>query len=190
MRLLNLYTWETSLEMMSFWGFFALPSGRLGKVDLRKLDCYKCLISVFVLWFWVCFQIADFRMEKIQKNSKESSNTGEDASRNSAGLNLTTESPVPVLLTPEDAVTKSARSSRQIPSLASSRESVSAAVRKLSRFCRGTSGVLSMQEILKEKKVCYSTSGLEVDFWFFSQMCKFSLYFFPFFFFFLNIQFF
>nr|XP_021145140.1 dynein heavy chain 8, axonemal isoform X1 [Columba livia] len=91
-------------------------------------------------------------MEKIQKNSKESSNTGEDASRNSAGLNLTTESPVPVLLTPEDAVTKSARSSRQIPSLASSRESVSAAVRKLSRFCRGTSGVLSMQEILKEKK--------------------------------------
>ncbi|KAK2535705.1 hypothetical protein Q9233_003631 [Columba guinea] len=91
-------------------------------------------------------------MEKIQKNSKDSSNTGEDASRNSGGPNLTTESPVPVLLTPEDAVTKSARSSRQIPSLASSRESISAAARKLSRFCRGTSGVLSMQEILKEKK--------------------------------------
>lgn len=129
-------------------------------------------------FFFFFPQIADFRMEKIQKNSKDSSSTGEDASKNSAGPNLTTESPVPALLAPEDAVTKSARSSRQIASLASSRESLSVAARKLSRFCRGTSGVLSMQEVLKEKKVYYSTLSLEVDFWFFSQMFKFSLFFF------------
>ncbi|GAB0187254.1 dynein heavy chain 8, axonemal [Grus japonensis] len=99
-------------------------------------------------------------MEVIQKNNTESSNAGEDAglslaATNSAGPNLTAESSVPAAVTPEDVVVRSIRQTRQIASFSSSRESLSAASRKLSRFCRSTSGVLSLQEALKEKQARY-----------------------------------
>lgn len=97
-------------------------------------------------------------MEGAQKNNKESSNTGEDAgpslaAAKSTGPYLTVESSVPAPVISEDAVARSIRHSRQIASFCSSQESFSLASRKLSRFCRSASGVLSLQEVLKEKQV-------------------------------------
>lgn len=97
-------------------------------------------------------------MEGVRKSNKESSNTGEDAgpglaARHGAGSNVTAESSMPAHVTPEDAVARPTHYSRQMPSFSSSQESTSVASRRLSRFCRNTSGVLSLQEIFKEKQV-------------------------------------
>ncbi|XP_074720939.1 dynein axonemal heavy chain 8 [Strix uralensis] len=99
-------------------------------------------------------------MERVQKNNKERLNTGEDAGpslaiANSAGHNLTAESSVPALVTPEDAVARSIRHTLQIASFSSSQESFSLASQRLSRFCQSTSGVLSFQEVWKEKQARY-----------------------------------
>uniref|UniRef100_A0A663EUR1 Dynein axonemal heavy chain 8 n=1 Tax=Aquila chrysaetos chrysaetos TaxID=223781 RepID=A0A663EUR1_AQUCH len=99
-------------------------------------------------------------MEGVQKNNKESSNTGEDAGPslaaiNNAGSNLTAECSVPAPTALEDAVARSIHHTREIASFSSSQESFSIASRRLSRFCRSTSGVLSLQEVLKEKQAQY-----------------------------------
>lgn len=120
-------------------------------MDMKNLDCYKCRLFFFL-------QISDFKMEGVQKNNKESSNAGEDAgpslaATNNAGSNITAECSVPAPIALEDAVARSIRHTREIASFSSSQESFSIASRRLSRFCRSTSGVLSLQEVLKEKQV-------------------------------------
>lgn len=94
-------------------------------------------------------------MEEEQKNNEESSNTGEDAgpslaATNSTGPNLPAKSSGPTLVTPEDDVARSIRHTQPRASCSTSQESVFVASRK---FYRSASGVLSLQEVLKEKQV-------------------------------------
>lgn len=96
---------------------------------------------VLVCCFLFC--ISDFKMEGTRKRYRESLNTGEGARPV-----LSAES-----FMPEDTTARSLRLSQNLASFSSSLDSFSAASRKLSRFCRGTSGPLSLQEILKEKQV-------------------------------------
>ncbi|XP_074024884.1 dynein axonemal heavy chain 8 [Numenius arquata] len=99
-------------------------------------------------------------MEGVQENNNESSNSGEEAgpsvaATNSAGPNLTVESSVPAIVLPEDALPRSIHHTRRMTSYSSSLDSFSIASRKLSRFCRSASGVLSLQEVLRERQVRY-----------------------------------
>lgn len=94
-------------------------------------------------------------MEGVQEGNNENSDTGEVAgphpeAAKSTGHNLTVEDSLPVPAAPEDA---GARPARQMAAFSPSQETFSAASRKLSRFCRSSSGVLSLQEALKEKQV-------------------------------------
>ncbi|XP_064014378.1 dynein axonemal heavy chain 8 [Pogoniulus pusillus] len=98
-------------------------------------------------------------MEEVKTNSKENANTGEDggpnlAATHRAGPNLKAESSVPAPITQEDAGARSVRYFTQRSSYASSLECHSIASRR-SKFCRSASGVLSLQEFLKEKQVQY-----------------------------------
>lgn len=93
-------------------------------------------------------------MEGVQEVNNENSNTGEDAgphpeAAKSTGQNLTVEDTLPVPAAPENAGAKPA----QQMNISSSQETFSAASHRLSRFCRSSSGVLSLQEALKEKQV-------------------------------------
>uniref|UniRef100_A0A8B9E3F0 Dynein axonemal heavy chain 8 n=1 Tax=Anser cygnoides TaxID=8845 RepID=A0A8B9E3F0_ANSCY len=96
-------------------------------------------------------------MEGVQEGNNENSDTGEVAgphpeAAKSTGHNLTVEDSLPVPAAPEDA---GARPARQMAAFSPSQETFSAASRKLSRFCRSSSGVLSLQEALKEKQARY-----------------------------------
>nr|XP_038033594.1 dynein heavy chain 8, axonemal [Anas platyrhynchos] len=95
-------------------------------------------------------------MEGVQEANNENSNTGEDAgphpeAAKSTGQNLTVEDTLPVPAAPENAGAKPA----QQMNISSSQETFSAASHRLSRFCRSSSGVLSLQEALKEKQARY-----------------------------------
>uniref|UniRef100_A0A8C3GNK9 Dynein axonemal heavy chain 8 n=1 Tax=Cairina moschata TaxID=8855 RepID=A0A8C3GNK9_CAIMO len=95
-------------------------------------------------------------MEGVQEGNNENSNTGEDAephpeAAKSTGQNLTVEDTLPVPAAPENAGAKPARQM----AFSSSQETFSAASHRLSRFCRSSSGVLSLQEALKEKQARY-----------------------------------
>lgn len=97
-----------------------------------------------------------FRMEEV-KNSKEKANTGEDdgpnlAATHRAGPNLKAESSVPAPITQEDSGARSVRYFTRLSSYASSLECHSITSRR-SKFCRSASGLLSLQEFLKEKQV-------------------------------------
>ncbi|XP_057271369.1 dynein axonemal heavy chain 8 isoform X1 [Pezoporus wallicus] len=84
-------------------------------------------------------------MEGARKRYRESLSSGEVAS------------PIPSAesFMLEDTASRSLCLSQNLTSFSSSLDSFSAASRKLSRFCWGTDGSLSLQEILKEKQAQY-----------------------------------
>lgn len=96
-------------------------------------------------------------MENVQEDNNENSNTGEDSgsgqvAADNTGQNLTTEDSVSGPVAPGDAEDKSVHHAQQVVN-SSSQESFIPVTRRLSRLYRSSAGVLSMQEILKEKQV-------------------------------------
>ncbi|XP_064365601.1 dynein axonemal heavy chain 8 [Dromaius novaehollandiae] len=97
-------------------------------------------------------------MEGIPRDNIESSNTGEDAgpsltAAGSSGPSLTApEDSAPGHTAPQDAGPTSAGHARQTANLSSFQESSHPVNHRLSKFRRSTSGVQSLQEILREKQ--------------------------------------
>lgn len=97
-------------------------------------------------------------MENVQEDNNENSNTGEDSgsgqvAADNTGQNLTTEDSVSGPVAPGNAEDKSVHHAQQVVNSSPSQESFIPVTRRLSRLYRSSAGVLSMQEILKEKQV-------------------------------------
>lgn len=117
--------------------------------------CIKFTIFVKTLFF--PFSI-NFRMENVQEDNNENSNTGEDSgsshvAADSTGQNLTTEDSVSGPVARGNAEDKSVHHVQQVVNSSPSEESFIPVTRRVSRLYRSSAGVLSMQEILKEKQV-------------------------------------
>ncbi|XP_040553568.1 dynein axonemal heavy chain 8 isoform X1 [Gallus gallus] len=96
-------------------------------------------------------------MENVQEDNNENSNTGEDSGSSHVAAdnteqNVTTEDSVSGPVAPGDAGAKSVQDTQQVANSSPSQESVIPVPRRLSRLYRSSAGVLSMQEILKEKQ--------------------------------------
>lgn len=119
--------------------------------------CIKFTIYIKTLVFPFFF-LTNFRMENVQEDNNENSNTGEDSGSSHVAAdnteqNVTTEYSVSGPVAPGDAGAKSVQDTQQVANSSPSQESVIPVPRRLSRLYRSSAGVLSMQEILKEKQV-------------------------------------
>uniref|UniRef100_A0A8C2TFR5 Dynein axonemal heavy chain 8 n=1 Tax=Coturnix japonica TaxID=93934 RepID=A0A8C2TFR5_COTJA len=128
--------------------------------------CTKFTICVKTLFFpfWM-----NFRMENVQEDNNENSNVAEDSepshvaeesepsnvAEDNTEPSLTTEDSMSASDAPEDAEAKPVQPAQQIVNASPSQEALLAANRKMSRLYRSSAGVLSMQEILKEKQARY-----------------------------------